>query len=213
MRMSDVRVGMQLRPTYSYSPGRNEVEVTEITERGFKYRLVNGGYCYHPRLGLSFTTDGHEAYASADGTVHYKPLIEPTQAAIELANYIHAWWSDSDDLVLTPAQRAQQFLDSYSTPAASPDPAHAPLADFGERQAEVDAIEAAAFLRGRAAGKSYADTWREQHEKDKSDRQAALAALKIGLKHAKMNDTDYLYISEDVRIISAAIARLEESGS
>lgn len=48
---------------------------------------------------------------------------------------------------------------------------------FQELTANVDnlieKIEYAAFIRGRSAGKHYADMWREQHEKDK----AAIAAL------------------------------------
>lgn len=59
MRMSDVRVGMRLRPAFG---GGEDVVVTEITDRGFKYRLLEGPRILHHRLGWVLEADGHEHY-------------------------------------------------------------------------------------------------------------------------------------------------------
>ena len=61
MHMSDVRVGMRLRSTLDCIPAFAEVTVTEITERGFKYRL-DAPVPFIARDGSFFPAEGHEHY-------------------------------------------------------------------------------------------------------------------------------------------------------
>ena len=62
MKMSDVRVGMRLRPTPPGDhPCEQEAVVTKLTERGFKYSIM-GPYPLIPRWGLSVGQRGHEHF-------------------------------------------------------------------------------------------------------------------------------------------------------
>lgn len=64
MRMSDVQVGMWLRPKIGLGGFLNEecgIFVTEITEHGFKYTTV-GVQSLIPRWGMYAPREGHEHY-------------------------------------------------------------------------------------------------------------------------------------------------------
>jgi hypothetical protein len=79
MKMSDVKVGMRLRATLSGSPGTGRdpwslITVTELKERGFKYRL-DAPVVVHPRLGIIFAEDGHEHFGY-NGEAFYEPVRE-----------------------------------------------------------------------------------------------------------------------------------------
>lgn len=60
MKMSDVKRGM----TFMMSEfGQRIVVVTELTDKGFKYKYVDGQtISIHPRLGLTMAAEGHEHY-------------------------------------------------------------------------------------------------------------------------------------------------------
>ncbi len=60
MRMSDVKVGMRLRPIIAGDLG-GEITVTELTEHGFKYRY-DAPVVVHPRLGIVWAAEGHEHF-------------------------------------------------------------------------------------------------------------------------------------------------------
>ena len=75
MTLEDVKVGMRLRSTLSESRAFSPVTVTELTARGFKYRL-DAPVCIHPRLGIAFAAEGHEHFA-IDGKVPYEPIPAP----------------------------------------------------------------------------------------------------------------------------------------
>jgi len=71
MKMSDVKVGMRLRSTLSsFEP---EVTVTELTERGFKYRF-DAPRPVNPRLGMIFAEDGH-LHFGFNGEAFYEPVV------------------------------------------------------------------------------------------------------------------------------------------
>jgi hypothetical protein len=69
MRMEDVKVGMRLRPTLPGAPG--PVTVTELTPRGFKYRL-DAEAPLIPRRGMRLAADGHEHFG-LDGQAMFEP--------------------------------------------------------------------------------------------------------------------------------------------
>lgn len=73
MKMSDIRVGMKLRAKFSHVPEHGDIEVTELTERGFKYRLLHGAYCLHASSGLMMLANGHEHYG-VNGDAQYEEL-------------------------------------------------------------------------------------------------------------------------------------------
>lgn len=63
MRMEEVRVGMKLNSLLISQQPFYPVEVTEITEKGFKYRLdERENLCIVPRMGLCMQRDGHEHF-------------------------------------------------------------------------------------------------------------------------------------------------------
>ena len=66
MRMVDVRVGMQLRP--SVSSHYPDVTVTELTADGFKYR--HEPFLISPRIGV---TEGGEHFGF-NGEALYEPI-------------------------------------------------------------------------------------------------------------------------------------------
>lgn len=82
MKMADIKEGMrleseQMRP---FSP----ITVTELTERGFKYKLDAPIHGY-PRAGSSAPMDGHEHYG-IDGETPYEllpPHVEAARTVIE----------------------------------------------------------------------------------------------------------------------------------
>ena len=72
MKIADVTVGMRLasdamRP---FSP----ITVTEITERGFKYRL-DADVLGWPRAGCRVIADGGSEHYGMDGVTPYEPLL------------------------------------------------------------------------------------------------------------------------------------------
>jgi hypothetical protein len=78
MKISDVKVGMRLRCTVSDAPSSGPVTVTEITERGFKYKL-NAPVCVHPRRGITVAAEGHEHYGF-NGEAFYEPICDAPSA-------------------------------------------------------------------------------------------------------------------------------------
>jgi hypothetical protein len=63
MLMEDVRVSMKLNSLLIAQQPYYPVEVTEITEKGFKYRLdARENLCIVPRMGLVMQLDGHEHF-------------------------------------------------------------------------------------------------------------------------------------------------------
>jgi len=74
MKMADVKVGMRMRCTISAAPSSGPITVTELTQRGFKYKL-DADVCVHPRLGITILADGHEHYGY-NGECFYEPLIQ-----------------------------------------------------------------------------------------------------------------------------------------
>jgi hypothetical protein len=68
MKMSDVKVGMRLRSFL----GNNVIEVTEITPRGFKYRIPDDLSVVSPHWSMSIARDGHEHFGR-DGVALYDP--------------------------------------------------------------------------------------------------------------------------------------------
>jgi hypothetical protein len=73
MKMSEVAVGMRLRSTLSSVGG--DITVTEITERGFKYRY-DAPAVMHPRLGIALAADGHEHFG-LNGEALYEAVQQP----------------------------------------------------------------------------------------------------------------------------------------
>lgn len=71
MRMADVKVGMRLVSTIAGGPAFSPITVTEITERGFRYKL-DVPVCLHPLMG---TTEGGEHFGH-DGECYYEPEPE-----------------------------------------------------------------------------------------------------------------------------------------
>lgn len=70
MRMADVRVGMVLRSTVGdINP---VVEVTEIIDRGFRYRIPDHLPVRSPHWSMRVLRDGHEHYCRGD-QVSYEP--------------------------------------------------------------------------------------------------------------------------------------------
>jgi hypothetical protein len=67
MKMIDVKVGMRLKSTQvgAFSP----IEVTEITEKGFKYKLDKPHFLMP---GHTVIEDGHEHYGFNGETVFYE---------------------------------------------------------------------------------------------------------------------------------------------
>lgn len=81
MRMSDVRVGMHLRPIDRV--GGNTILVTELTERGFKYSIHPDEeiiHAYPARYQMSTLRDGHEHFG-----LNGKCLFEPMPASEPIA--------------------------------------------------------------------------------------------------------------------------------
>ena len=79
MKMTDVKVGMRLRSTVSMTAMDQFANVTELTERGFKYSL-DAGYPMIPRWGMSVLKDGHEHFG-LDGEAHFEPVETSPQYA------------------------------------------------------------------------------------------------------------------------------------
>ena len=72
MKMLDVKVGMRL---HSDAPGAlSPITVTEITERGFKYK-IDAPVPIIPRWGMTYSIDGHEHYGHK-GYTNYEPIKE-----------------------------------------------------------------------------------------------------------------------------------------
>lgn len=74
MRMSEVKVGMRLR--LRGHPGYPMVTVTELTERGFRYRL-DFPMPLVPRLGLIVEQGGHEHFGTPDGDCLFDLVTDP----------------------------------------------------------------------------------------------------------------------------------------
>lgn len=74
MLMADVRVGMKLRST-SCGAWASEIEVTEITPRGFRYRVPDYLEVVSPHLGGTPARDGHECFG-VDGEAPYEPVVK-----------------------------------------------------------------------------------------------------------------------------------------
>ena len=72
MPMADVRVGMRLRSTVTNACGE-EIEVTEITERGFKYRIPDDKPVVDPHWSMPMLRDGHEHFG-VGGRSTYVPV-------------------------------------------------------------------------------------------------------------------------------------------
>jgi hypothetical protein len=70
MKMADVRVGMRLRSTVSNRD--EEIEVTEITPRGFKYRIPDDREVVSPHWSMPMARDGHEHFG-VNGDALYEP--------------------------------------------------------------------------------------------------------------------------------------------
>ena len=73
MKMSDIRVGMRLRPAPWIVNGEGTITVTEITARGFRYDLDA------PRRIMPMLTQercGHEHYG-LNGEALYVPADDP----------------------------------------------------------------------------------------------------------------------------------------
>lgn len=113
MKMVDVRVGMRLVSTIAGGPAFSPITVTEITKRGFRYKL-DAPVCLHPLMG---TTEGGEHFGH-DGECFYTPehsrpapqapgvTPEELAAALVTANY----WSQDFDGTPGPIQKDAQFL-------------------------------------------------------------------------------------------------------
>ncbi len=71
MKMVDVKVGMRLRSTMISRPW-DIIEVTEITARGFKYRVPDDQPVVSPHWSMPFLRDGHEHFGIA-GDALYEP--------------------------------------------------------------------------------------------------------------------------------------------
>lgn len=69
MKMSDVRPGMRLESTLGGGLGQRFVTVTDLTERGFLYKL-DARVLLSPRMGW---TDGGEHFGR-DGEAFYEPV-------------------------------------------------------------------------------------------------------------------------------------------
>ena len=59
--MSDVKVGMRLRSIFGDNPTCSPITVTELTDRGFRYRL-DRDVPLIPRWGMTILAEGHEHY-------------------------------------------------------------------------------------------------------------------------------------------------------
>jgi len=81
--MSEVKVGMRLHPTIAGQLG-GEITVTELTERGFKYRC-DAPVVVHPRLGIVWAAEGHEHFGY-NGEAFYEetPVRQAWQRAADL---------------------------------------------------------------------------------------------------------------------------------
>jgi len=69
MKMSDVKIGMRLVSTIGGGPSFSPITVTEITERGFKYKL-DAPVPFIP--GQTIMVEGHEHYG-LNGEAFYEP--------------------------------------------------------------------------------------------------------------------------------------------
>ena len=72
VKMTDVKVGMRLRPVVNPGPAHPDITVTEITEVGFKYS-VDHPQVLHARFGWIMQKDGHEHFG-IDGEAFYEPV-------------------------------------------------------------------------------------------------------------------------------------------
>lgn len=89
MRMSDVRVGMRLRSIFQL---HDEITVTEITARGFKYSL-DCDKPLIPRWGMTIAKDGHEHFGH-----NGECLYELVEAGGRLGRIIAAALALTDEL-------------------------------------------------------------------------------------------------------------------
>ncbi len=71
VKMSEVKVGMRLKSTIGGGPACSPITVTEITDRGFKYKL-DGSVPFIPRWGTWFPAEGHEHFG-INGESLYEP--------------------------------------------------------------------------------------------------------------------------------------------
>jgi len=72
MKMIDVKVGMRLRAPL-WAGRREEIEVTEITPRGFKYRIPDDLPVISPHWSMQMARDGHEHFG-VNGEALYEPV-------------------------------------------------------------------------------------------------------------------------------------------
>ena len=70
--MSDVQVGMRLRPTLNPGHANPDITVTELTDHGFIYS-VDDPVVLHARFGMVIAIGGHEHFG-LNGEAFYEPV-------------------------------------------------------------------------------------------------------------------------------------------
>ena len=81
MRMADVRVGMRMR--LRGHPGYPKITVTELTDKGFRYRL-DFPLPLVPRWGMIIEANGHEHFGTADGECCFDLVTDEAPSTVAL---------------------------------------------------------------------------------------------------------------------------------